>query len=92
MHEFQNLHSMYKARIQEFIRGHFYGYAFTFQNSAMVVQHYLKKKKNYQKTPHQLNKINKQTKKHRKNNKYFIVEVKYYQLSQISIWDFSIKI
>lgn len=32
MHEFQNLHSMYKARIQEFIRGHFYGYAFTFQN------------------------------------------------------------
>ncbi|XP_030920112.1 glycogen [starch] synthase, liver isoform X2 [Geospiza fortis] len=26
MHEFQNLHSMYKARIQEFIRGHFYGH------------------------------------------------------------------
>ncbi|XP_019327540.1 PREDICTED: glycogen [starch] synthase, liver isoform X2 [Aptenodytes forsteri] len=25
-HEFQNLHSMYKARIQEFIRGHFYGH------------------------------------------------------------------
>lgn len=42
MHEFQNLHSMYKARIQEFIRGHFYGYAFTFQKLAMVVQHYLK--------------------------------------------------
>lgn len=48
MHEFQNLHSMYKARIQEFIRGHFYGYAFTFQNSAMVVQ-LLKKKKPYKK-------------------------------------------
>ncbi|XP_053575102.1 glycogen [starch] synthase, liver [Bombina bombina] len=26
MHEFQNLHAMYKARIQEFIRGHFYGH------------------------------------------------------------------
>ncbi|KAG9471181.1 glycogen [starch] synthase, liver [Eleutherodactylus coqui] len=26
MHEFQNLHSLYKARIQEFIRGHFYGH------------------------------------------------------------------
>ncbi|NXP36641.1 GYS2 protein, partial [Leiothrix lutea] len=26
MHEFQNLHSMYKTRIQEFIRGHFYGH------------------------------------------------------------------
>uniref|UniRef100_H3AMW4 Glycogen [starch] synthase n=1 Tax=Latimeria chalumnae TaxID=7897 RepID=H3AMW4_LATCH len=26
MHEFQNLHSMYKARIQEFVRGHFYGH------------------------------------------------------------------
>ncbi|XP_077117529.1 glycogen [starch] synthase, liver isoform X2 [Ranitomeya variabilis] len=25
-HEFQNLHSLYKARIQEFIRGHFYGH------------------------------------------------------------------
>ncbi|XP_059582580.1 glycogen [starch] synthase, liver isoform X3 [Alligator mississippiensis] len=25
-HEFQNLHIMYKARIQEFIRGHFYGH------------------------------------------------------------------
>lgn len=49
MHEFQNLHSMYKARIQEFIRGHFYGYAFTFQNFflllAMIFQQYLKKKK-----------------------------------------------
>lgn len=42
MHEFQNLHSMYKARIQEFIRGHFYGYAFTFQKLATLVQHYLK--------------------------------------------------
>ncbi|KAK2895117.1 glycogen [starch] synthase, liver isoform X2 [Channa argus] len=26
MHEFQNLHSTNKARIQEFVRGHFYGY------------------------------------------------------------------
>lgn len=26
MHEFQNLHSTSKARIQEFIRGHFYGW------------------------------------------------------------------
>ncbi|KAM9312512.1 glycogen [starch] synthase, liver [Gastrophryne carolinensis] len=26
MHEFQNLHSTYKSRIQEFIRGHFYGH------------------------------------------------------------------
>lgn len=26
MHEFQNLHAMYKFRIQEFIRGHFYGH------------------------------------------------------------------
>ncbi|XP_008163989.1 glycogen [starch] synthase, liver [Chrysemys picta bellii] len=26
MHEFQNLHAMYKARIQEFVRGHFYGH------------------------------------------------------------------
>ncbi|KAM5172375.1 glycogen [starch] synthase, liver isoform 2-T2 [Mantella aurantiaca] len=26
MHEFQNLHSMYKFRIQEFVRGHFYGH------------------------------------------------------------------
>ncbi|XP_075711749.1 glycogen [starch] synthase, liver [Rhinoderma darwinii] len=26
MHEFQNLHSLYKSRIQEFIRGHFYGH------------------------------------------------------------------
>ncbi|XP_063785468.1 glycogen [starch] synthase, liver [Pseudophryne corroboree] len=26
MHEFQNLHAMYKARIEEFIRGHFYGH------------------------------------------------------------------
>lgn len=26
MHEFQNLHSLYKARIQEFVRGHFYGH------------------------------------------------------------------
>lgn len=26
MHEFQNLHSMNKAKIQEFVRGHFYGY------------------------------------------------------------------
>lgn len=42
MHEFQNLHSMYKARIQEFIRGHFYGYAFTFQTLATLVQRYLK--------------------------------------------------
>lgn len=25
MHEFQNLHSMNKAKIQEFVRGHFYG-------------------------------------------------------------------
>lgn len=25
MHEFQNMHSTSKARIQEFIRGHFYG-------------------------------------------------------------------
>lgn len=25
MHEFQNLHSTNKARIQEFVRGHFYG-------------------------------------------------------------------
>lgn len=27
VHEFQNLHAMYKARIQDFVRGHFYGYA-----------------------------------------------------------------
>ncbi|XP_075066910.1 glycogen [starch] synthase, liver [Mixophyes fleayi] len=26
MHEFQNLHAMYKSRIEEFIRGHFYGH------------------------------------------------------------------
>jgi len=26
MHEFQNLHATYKARIQEFVRGHFYGH------------------------------------------------------------------
>ncbi|XP_078530196.1 glycogen [starch] synthase, liver isoform X1 [Lissotriton helveticus] len=26
MHEFQNLHVMYKSKIQEFIRGHFYGH------------------------------------------------------------------
>lgn len=26
MHEFQNLHAQSKARIQEFVRGHFYGY------------------------------------------------------------------
>ncbi|XP_067415346.1 glycogen [starch] synthase, liver isoform X1 [Emydura macquarii macquarii] len=26
MHEFQNLHAMYKARIQDFVRGHFYGH------------------------------------------------------------------
>ncbi|XP_074839822.1 glycogen [starch] synthase, liver [Carettochelys insculpta] len=26
MHEFQNLHALYKARIQEFVRGHFYGH------------------------------------------------------------------
>ncbi|XP_028662559.1 glycogen [starch] synthase, liver [Erpetoichthys calabaricus] len=26
MHEFQNLHSMNKTRIQEFVRGHFYGH------------------------------------------------------------------
>ncbi|CAN2390461.1 Glycogen starch synthase, partial [Pristimantis euphronides] len=26
MHEFQNLHSLYKSRIQEFTRGHFYGH------------------------------------------------------------------
>ncbi|KAM4039826.1 glycogen [starch] synthase, liver [Anomaloglossus baeobatrachus] len=26
MHEFQNLHSLHKARIQEFVRGHFYGH------------------------------------------------------------------
>ncbi|XP_043093083.1 glycogen [starch] synthase, liver [Puntigrus tetrazona] len=26
MHEFQNLHSMSKAKIQEFVRGHFYGH------------------------------------------------------------------
>ena len=30
VHEFQNLHAMYKARIQEFVRGHFYGYAFLY--------------------------------------------------------------
>ena len=28
VHEFQNLHAMYKARIQDFVRGHFYGYVF----------------------------------------------------------------
>lgn len=26
MHEFQNLHSTKKAQIQEFVRGHFYGW------------------------------------------------------------------
>lgn len=26
MHEFQNLHSTNKSQIQEFIRGHFYGF------------------------------------------------------------------
>uniref|UniRef100_A0A4W3JBA3 Glycogen [starch] synthase n=1 Tax=Callorhinchus milii TaxID=7868 RepID=A0A4W3JBA3_CALMI len=26
MHEFQNLHALHKSRIQEFIRGHFYGH------------------------------------------------------------------
>ncbi|XP_048191131.1 glycogen [starch] synthase, liver [Perognathus longimembris pacificus] len=26
LHEFQNLHVMYKARIQDFVRGHFYGH------------------------------------------------------------------
>lgn len=25
MHEFQNLHSLNKLKIQEFVRGHFYG-------------------------------------------------------------------
>lgn len=30
VHEFQNLHAMYKARIQDFVRGHFYGYAFLY--------------------------------------------------------------
>lgn len=25
MHEFQNLHAQSKARVQEFVRGHFYG-------------------------------------------------------------------
>lgn len=28
VHEFQNLHAMNKARIQDFVRGHFYGYDF----------------------------------------------------------------
>ncbi|CAO2607109.1 Glycogen [starch] synthase, liver [Lemmus lemmus] len=26
VHEFQNLHAMYKAKIQDFVRGHFYGH------------------------------------------------------------------
>lgn len=30
VHEFQNLHAMYKARIQDFVRGHFYGYVFLY--------------------------------------------------------------
>lgn len=26
MHEFQNLHALQKAKIQDFVRGHFYGH------------------------------------------------------------------
>lgn len=26
LHEFQNLHAIYKEKINEFVRGHFYGY------------------------------------------------------------------
>ncbi|MCP4251625.1 MAG: glycogen synthase [bacterium] len=34
LHEFQNLHSTYKERIHEFVRGHFFGsYAFDLQNT-----------------------------------------------------------
>lgn len=34
MHEFQNLHSLSKDKINEFIRGHFYGhYDFDFENT-----------------------------------------------------------
>ncbi|XP_074050404.1 glycogen [starch] synthase, liver isoform X2 [Macrotis lagotis] len=29
VHEFQNLHALYKSRIQDFVRGHFYGYEFS---------------------------------------------------------------
>lgn len=31
MHEFQNLHAQSKSRIQEFVRGHFYGLVRTSQ-------------------------------------------------------------
>lgn len=33
MHEFQNLHAQSKARIQEFVRGHFYGSDFKMHNT-----------------------------------------------------------
>lgn len=33
MHEFQNLHSTNKAQIQEFIRGHFYGFVALLKSS-----------------------------------------------------------
>jgi hypothetical protein len=37
MHEFQNLHSTAKAKINEFIRGHFYGhYDFDLDNTLYV--------------------------------------------------------
>ena len=30
LHEFQNLHAIYKEKINEFVRGHFYGLVSTF--------------------------------------------------------------
>ena len=37
MHEFQNLHATAKAKINEFVRGHFYGhYNFDLENTLYV--------------------------------------------------------
>ena len=30
LHEFQNLHAIYKEKISDFIRGHFYGYVYAY--------------------------------------------------------------
>jgi len=37
MHEFQNLHCTNKARIQEFVRGHFYGWGRGLNNTSSVL-------------------------------------------------------
>lgn len=44
MHEFQNLHSTNKARIQEFVRGHFYGWvAITFTLDSISANGFLQR-------------------------------------------------